>query len=123
MHITDGYRAIFFSTKHRSFSLSAVFYMNRNLHVKSSILIITLSSTDITTVCNLSSIEFEYVLSHPKWPLGRLGTDVQNLFWLFSLVIAFITVTAITVDRYRAITKSFQYNRFVTVEKLVSVVG
>ena len=103
-------------------ALSAVFYMNRNLHVKSSILIITLSSTDIITVCTFSSIEFEYVLSHPKWPLGSLGTDVQNSFWLFSLAMPFITVTAITVDRYLAITKSFQYNRFVTVEKLVIVV-
>ena len=103
-------------------ALCAVFYMNRNLHVKSSILIISLSSTDIITACTLSSIEFVYILAHPKWPLGSLGTDVQNSFWLFSLVMPFITVTAITVDRYLAITKSFQYNHFVTVEKIVIVV-
>ena len=103
-------------------ALCTVFYMNRNLHVKSSILIISLSSTDIITACTLSSIEFVYILTHPKWPLGSLGTDIQNSFWLFSLAMPFITVTAITVDRYLAITKSFQYNRFVTVEKIVIVV-
>ena len=57
-------------------ALCAVFHMNRNLHVKSSILIISLSSIDIITACTLSSIEFVYVLSYPKWPLGSLGTDV-----------------------------------------------
>lgn len=101
----------------------AVIYLNKNLHVKSNILIVSLSITDIITACSLSSVEFVYILSHPRWPLGSNGTNIQNSFWLFSIVMPFITVTAITLDRYAAITKSLQYNCFVTAKKLGLTVG
>ena len=100
-----------------------VVYLNKNLQIKSNILIVSLSITDIIIASTAPVFEFIYIMYNPKWPLGSLGTNIQNSFWLFSLVMPFVTVTAITIDRYLAITKSFRYGRFITASKLLCVVG
>ena len=100
-----------------------VVYLNKKLQIKPNILIVSLSITDIIIAWTTPVFEFIYVTYNPKWPLGSLGTNVQNAFWLFSLVMPFVTVTAITIDRYLAITKSFRYDRFITARKLLLVVG
>ena len=100
-----------------------VVYLNKKLQIKPNILIVSLSITDIIIAWTTPVFEFIYVMYNPKWPLGSLGTNIQNAFWLFSLVMPFVTVTAITIDRYLAITKSFRYDRFITARKLLLVVG
>jgi len=101
-----------------SFSVNIFFccvvYVNKKLHVKSSILLVSLSVTDIVISLTAPIFEFIYVYWNPKWPIGSLGTNVQNSFWMFSLVAPFVTVTAITVDRYLAITLNIQDKRIVT---------
>ena len=103
--------------------ICTVVYLNKNLQIKSNILIVSLSITDIIIASTAPVFEFIYIMYNPKWPLGSLGTNIQNSFWLFSLVMPFVTVTAITIDRYLAITKSFRYGRFITASKLLCVVG
>ena len=100
-----------------------VVYLNKKLQIKPNILIVSLSITDIIIAWTTPVFKFIYVMYNPKWPLGSLGTNIQNAFWLFSLVMPFVTVAAITIDRYLAITKSFRYDRFVTARKLLLVVG
>ena len=100
-----------------------VVYLNKKLQIKSNILIVSLSITDIIIASTVPAFEFICIMYNPKWPLGSLGTNIQNSFWLFSLVMPFITVTAIAIDRYLAITKSFLYGRFITARKLLCVVG
>ena len=100
-----------------------IVYLNKKLQIKSSILIVSLSITDIIIGSTVPVFEFMYLIYNPRWPLGSLGTNIQNAFWLFSLVMPFVTVTAITIDRYLAITKSFRYGRFITASKLLFVVG
>ena len=100
-----------------------VVYLNKKLQIKPNILIVSLSITDIIIAWTTPVFEFIYVMYNPKWPLGSLGTNIQNAFWLFSLVMPFVTVTAITIDRYLAITKIFRYDPFVTARKLLLVVG
>ena len=97
--------------------------VNKNLQIKSNILIVNLSITDIIIASTGPVFEFIYVLCKPKWPLGRAGSNIQNGMWLFSLVMPFATVTAITIERYLAITKSLQYNRYATSNKLLLIVG
>ena len=97
--------------------------VNKKLQIKSNILIVNLSITDIIIASTGPVFEFIYVLHKPNWPLGRAGSNIQNAMWLFSLVMPFATVTAITIERYLAITKSFQYNRYATSKKLLLTVG
>lgn len=97
--------------------------VNKKLQIKSNILIVSLSITDIIIASTGPVFEFIYVLKKPKWPLGRAGSNIQNAMWLFSLVMPFATVTAITIERYLAITKSIQYNRYATSNKLLLTVG
>ena len=79
-----------------------IVWHNKALHKRSLVLITNLSVAGILNAATVPVFEFIYVYYYPSWPLGRLGTNLQNSIWLFSLVLPFVTVTAITIERYLA---------------------
>ena len=97
-------------------------YFNKKLHSKSNILIVSLAITDIIISAILPNIEFVYVYFYPSWPIGSLGTKTQNIIWMFSLVCPFVTVTAITVERYVIIAGKPSWKYLITKKMYLLVV-
>ena len=73
----------------------AIVWHDKTLHKRSLILIVSLSASGIFNALTVPVFEFIYVYYFPAWPLGSLGTNLQNSIWLFSLVLPFMTVTCI----------------------------
>jgi 7 transmembrane receptor (rhodopsin family). len=89
----------------------SIVWWNPILHKKSLILIVNLSISGIFNSVTVPVFEFVYVYFYPFWPLGKLGTNLQNAIWLFSLVLPFVTVTCITIERYLATVKGLRFHR------------
>ncbi|XP_065675136.1 melatonin receptor type 1A isoform X2 [Hydra vulgaris] len=89
-------------------------YFNKKLHSKSNILVVSLAVTDIIIAAILPNLEFVYLYFYPLWPIGSLGTKTLNLIWIFSLVCPFVTVTAITIERYVMIAGKSRWKVFFT---------
>ena len=97
-------------------------YFNKKLHSKSNILIVNLAITDIIISAILPNLEFVYVYFYPSWPIGSLGTKTQNIIWIFSLVCPFVTVTAITVERFVIIAGKPSWKYLITKKMYLLVV-
>lgn len=95
---------------------------NKKLHKKSMILLVSLSISDILVSLCVPMIEFFFVLYYPRWPLGNIATYVYNGVWMFSIVSPFMTITAISVERYLAITKRNLYVEFSSLYSIGTVV-
>ncbi|XP_047134044.2 RYamide receptor-like [Hydra vulgaris] len=89
-------------------------YFNKNLHSRSNILVVSLAVTDIIIAAILPNLESAYLYFYPSWPIGSLGTSALNLIWVFSLVCPFVTVTAITIERYVMIAGKSSWKVFFT---------
>ncbi|XP_065676834.1 adrenocorticotropic hormone receptor-like [Hydra vulgaris] len=89
-------------------------YFNKKLHFKSNILVVSLAITDIIIAAILPNLEIVYLYFYPSWPIGSLGTKTLNLIWIFSLVCPFVTVTAITIERYVMIAGKSSWKVFFT---------
>ena len=97
-------------------------YFNKKLHSKSNILIINLAITDIIISAILPNLEFVYVYFYPSWPIGSLGTKFLNLIWIFSLVCPFVTMTAITFERFVVIAGKPSWKYLITKKMYLLVV-
>ena len=73
---------------------------NRDLRSTGNILIANLATADAVIGLLLAPLEVVYVVCFPSWPIGRVGTYVLNSIFLFSLVVPFVIVTVITIERY-----------------------
>ena len=101
-----------------------IVYLNKKLHKRANILIVSLSFVDLIISITIPIIEIIYIYEYPRWSPGSLGTNLQNGLWCFSLVAPFVMVTAITVDRYFAVSATAKYRAFATPKLiLVSTVG
>ena len=89
-------------------------YSRRGLHKLSMALIVSLSISDIIISIFIPSIEFVFTLTFPNWPLKSFGTNIYNSMWAFSIVSPFCTLTAITFERYIAITQKKLYDKMYT---------
>ena len=99
-----------------------IVWNDKSLHKRSLILVVNLSVAGIFNALTVPVFEFIYVYCYPSWPLGKLGTNVQNSIWLFSLVLPFTTVTCITIERYLATVKNIFYRTNITAPALRIVV-
>jgi len=100
----------------------AIVWWNAALHKKSLILIVNLSVAGIFNSLTNPTFEIIHALSIPGWLLGRLGNDLFNLLWLFSLVLPFLTAMCIAIERYLATVKSMFYRMHTTSYRLGAVV-
>ena len=100
----------------------AIVWHDKTLHKRSLILIVSLSASGIFNALTVPVFEFIYVYYFPAWPLGSLGTNLQNSIWLFSLVLPFMTVTCITAERYLATVHNVFYRTNITASSLGIVV-
>ncbi|XP_012557760.2 RYamide receptor isoform X1 [Hydra vulgaris] len=97
-------------------------YFDKNLHSRSNILIVSLAVTDIIIAAILPNLESVYLYFYPSWPIGSLGTITLNLIWIFSLVCPFVTVTAITIERYIMIAGKSSWKDFFTKRAYIFIV-
>ena len=73
--------------------------------IKSNWFLVGLSVADMFTSLTITPLQILEFWASPHWPLGAIGVDVYNSLWNFCLVVPFLTVLAITVDRFLVIAK------------------
>ena len=73
--------------------------------VKSNWFLVGLSLADMFTSLTISPLQILEVWASPEWPLGAIGVNIYNSLWNFVLIVPFLTVLAITIDRFLVITK------------------
>ena len=73
---------------------------NSKLRSTGNLLIANLATADALIGILLAPLEVVYVAYFPSWPIGHTGTYILNSVFLFSLVLPFVIVTVITIERY-----------------------
>ncbi len=73
--------------------------------IKSNWFLVGLSVADMFTSLTITPLQILEVWSSPHWPLGATGVNIYNSLWNFILIVPFLTVLAITIDRFFVITK------------------
>ena len=98
-------------------------YFKKKLHVKSKVMIVNLAVINIVISLKTPLFECMHVYSYPRWLYGNILNNVHNSFLIFTVVAPFIYSTAISFDRYLAVTKPFRYQAFATKRKFTVVVS
>ena len=73
--------------------------------IKSNWFLVGLSVADMFTSLTITPLQILEVWSSPHWPVGPTGVNVYNSLWNFVLIVPFLTVLAITIDRYLVVAK------------------
>ena len=73
--------------------------------IKSNWFLVGLSVADMFTSVTITPLQILEVWTSPQWPLGALGVNIYNSLWNFVLIVPFLTVLAITIDRFLVLTK------------------
>lgn len=103
--------------------VSVVICVDKKLRRPSNGYLLSLALTDICISLGVIPMEITYVWSYPNWPLGAMGTNVLNSFWLFSVTGSFVTVLVITVDRYKAVMSLVRYREIVSWGRTMVIIG
>ena len=85
----------------------------RKLRRVSSMFIISLASADLIMGGIVMPLSSHYLLGS-KWLLGPLVCDLWTSIDVLTVTASICTLCAISIDRYMAITKPFQYSKQVT---------
>ena len=78
-------------------------------NVRSNLFLVGLSVADVFTSLTLIPFQLVQLWSSPNWPLGDIGVKIYNSSWNFCMIVPFLTVLAITLDRYLGITRPQHY--------------
>ena len=100
-----------------------VIYLNKKLHVRSKIMVVNLAVTNIVISLTIPVFECMYIYSYPGWSYGHVINNIQNSFLMFTVVAPFVCSTIISIDRYFAVVKPFQYRVFATSRKCIFLVS
>lgn len=73
--------------------------------IKSNFFLVGLAVADMFTSVTIVPLQILEVWSSPNWPLGAIGVNIYNSLWNFCLIVPFLTVLTITLDRYMVITR------------------
>ena len=90
------------------------------LRTSSNVLIINMACGDI--LYSVSTLPLSMVLlcfRETDWPLGKIGNIIFDATWFSFLVLSFINVVAIALERYIAITKPYMYKTLVTKRRVI----
>ena len=73
--------------------------------VTSNYFLVGLAMADMFTSLTVIPLQVLEIWAAPHWPLGPIGVNVYNSLWNFCLVVPFLTVLTITIDRFLVITR------------------
>ena len=92
---------------------------NRRLRTSSNFLVINLAFGDI--LYSLSTLPLSMVLMcfRSKWPLGVAGNMFFDAVWFLFLVLSFLNIQVIALNRFIAITKPYTYRQSATKQRTV----
>lgn len=89
--------------------------------VKSNWFLVGLSVADMFTSLTVTPLQILEIWVAPHWPLDAIGVNIYNSLWNFCLVVPFLTLLAITVDRFLVITKHFNMSARFSVKWVFTV--
>lgn len=95
---------------------------NRRMRTSSNLLIINVAFGDI--LYSISTLPLSMVLMCSRgseWPLGRAGNIFFDAVWFLFLILSFLNVQVITLNRFVAITKPYDYKRTATKKRTVGL--
>lgn len=92
-------------------------------HITSNWFIVGLAVADMFTSFTVIPFQILELWSHPHWPLGAIGVNIYNSLWNFCLLVPFLTVFMITIDRYIVITRQPSFCQRYTCKWVIGVLG
>ena len=116
LNIASGIIAVF-----SNFLILVAFYQTPSLRSISNFFVVSLAVSDflvgltvnpVYTCLFLTGLSFDY---SRVWP-ARLA---ENWFWIQTVITSTFNLTAISLDRYIAITRTFQYSQIVTAGRCI----
>ena len=101
--------------------ISVAILRNKRLRTSSNLLVINLAFGDI--LYSLSTLPLSMVLLRfrSKWPLGRAGNIFFDAVWFSFLVLSFINIQIVALNRFFAIIKPFAYKQNATRKRTVGL--
>ena len=87
---------------------------DKSLRTAANIFLVNMSLSDIFVTVTITSTDYAYLVHFPTWRLGALGNWVYNIGFVALLIIPFLSLIAVTCDRYVSIIYPFRYIKFVT---------
>lgn len=101
--------------------ICTIILRNRRLRISSNIFVVNIALGDI--LCSVSTLPLSilFLMSQEKWPLGSAGYIIFDAAWLFFLILSFLNIEIITLDRFFAITKPYTYESIATNKRSVTL--
>jgi hypothetical protein len=101
--------------------ISVAILRNKRLRTSSNLLVINLAFGDI--LYSLSTLPLSMVLLRfrSKWPLGRAGNIFFDAVWFSFLVLSFINIQIVALNRFFAIIKPYTYKLTATRKRTVGL--
>lgn len=99
--------------------ICVVVLKHRKLRTSSNLLVVNMAFGDI--LYSLSTLPLSMVLMcfRSKWPLGRAGNMFFDAVWFSFLVLSFLNIQLIALNRFVAITRPYRYKRDATKKRTV----
>lgn len=99
--------------------ICVVILSNRRLRTSSNLLIVNMGLGDI--LYSLSTLPLSMVLMcfRSNWPLGRAGNMFFDGAWFLFLVLSFLNIQIIALNRFVAITKPYTYKKITTKKRTI----
>lgn len=93
--------------------------VDKSLRTAANIFLVNMSLGDILVTVTVILTDYAYLIHFPTWRLGSFGNWLYNVGFVALLVIPFLTLTAVTCDRYMSIIYPFRYIELVTKRRAV----
>ena len=88
--------------------------VDKSLRTAANIFLINMSLGDVFVTVTITITDYAYLLHFPTWRLGSFGNWVYNVGFVALLIIPFLSLIAVTCDRYVSIIYPFRYIEFMT---------
>lgn len=88
--------------------------VDKSLRTPANIFLVNMSLGDIFVTVTIIFTDYVYLIHFPIWRLGSFGNWIYNVGFVALLIIPFLTLIAVTCDRYLSIIYPFKYIELVT---------
>lgn len=89
-------------------------FVDRSLRTPANIFLLNMSVGDLIITGTVIFTDYVYLIYFPTWKLGSLGNWMYNIGFVALLIIPFLTLIAVTIDRYLSIIRPLRYAVLVT---------
>ena len=93
--------------------------VDKNLRTAANIFLVNMSVGDLLVTVTVILTDYAYLIDFPTWRLGEFGNWLYNVGFVALLIIPFLTLVAVTCDRYVSIIYPFRYIEVVTKKRAV----